>query len=1058
MLKTSFAFRRANLIPGLVVTLMGAAVLAGWCFQIPVLKSIVPGVVPMKANTALGMLLCGIQLLVLAAQIPSKRPQVYTTALAITVILLGAASLSEDLFDFDLGIDHQIIQDKGLTTDSSHPGRMSPTTAFCFILSGLALGLAALPLFKKFRRPLLFALATALMLVGILALVGYASDTLFGYRWWNYTGMAIHTAFGFIGIAMGVVASERGNEPLEWSLDRLPTIGFIAGIALLLIAAGIVFNSSKEMIAAAGWVSHTQEVLKELREITTGMAELESNQRGYLILGTENLLVTRNTSKQSVQENLDNVTTLTRDNPRQQVALQNLRTLIDRRNAFGDETIAVRSRQGFTPAQQLLSSGPGMSLTLEIASSLNAMVDEENRLLDGRVKHLRRISASTFLLLPLGVFLSVTLLLVGLFFLNSGISDRKYAEQSLHKKEEQFHETDRRLAEIVQGMTEACFALDDQWRFTFVNAQVQTLLRHSRDQMLGRSIWEVFNKLVGTPMEKHYRHAMAERVPVSFEAFSPIADRWLDIRIFPSGNGLAAFLLDIDERKTAEKTLLKLQSRLQSTLSAGSVGTWTWDIGNDCLVSDEFTARMFSIEPDAAQKGLPAEAYLKAVFEEDQLSVSTALAEAIKACSQYDIEYRVHLKNGEFRWLQARGRVDRDAAGSASLFHGAVMDITERKRAAEALSESQEQFRTMVDAMSQLAWMAQPNGSIYWYNQRWFEFTGTTLEQMDGWGWQRVHDPDALPKVLDRWKESITLGQPFEMNFPLRAADGRFHWFLTRAFPLKDANGRVIRWIGTNTDVSRMREVEEQIQNLNVELEQRVIERTAELESANKELEAFSYSVSHDLRAPLRAVDGFSRAVLEDFGPQLPEDGKGYLQNIRQGAQQMGNLIDDLLRFSRLSRALIKKDTIDTTRLVRDVIEDLDDQCIGRKVDLQIGELPVCQGDSALLRQVWINLLSNAIKYTSKRDASIIEIGSITEDAKTTYFVRDNGTGFDMRYADKLFGVFQRLHRAEDYEGTGVGLAIVNRIIVRHGGRIWADAVLDRGATFYFTLEEGLKS
>ena len=245
-----------------------------------------------------------------------------------------------------------------------------------------------------------------------------------------------------------------------------------------------------------------------------------------------------------------------------------------------------------------------------------------------------------------------------------------------------------------------------------------------------------------------------------------------------------------------------------------------------------------------------------------------------------------------------------------------------------------------------------------------------------------------------------------------------------------------------------------------------------QLQSANEELESFAYSVSHDLHAPLRAIDAFSQAVLEDYGPQLPEEGQRYLQTIRDRAQQMGKLIDDLLAFSRLSRQPLSKQTVDVAKLVRDVIEELGPQRDGRQVEIRVGDLPSCESDPSLLKQVWINLLSNALKYSRQRKLAVIEVGAIgplpSADApdspregtrptnnEVTFFIRDNGTGFDMQYASKVFGVFQRLHRAEEYEGTGVGLAIVQRVVDRHGGRVWAEAAVDRGATFYFTLDGG---
>jgi len=222
--------------------------------------------------------------------------------------------------------------------------------------------------------------------------------------------------------------------------------------------------------------------------------------------------------------------------------------------------------------------------------------------------------------------------------------------------------------------------------------------------------------------------------------------------------------------------------------------------------------------------------------------------------------------------------------------------------------------------------------------------------------------------------------------------------------------------------------------------------------TANKELEAFSYLVSHDLRAPLRAMDGFSRILLEDYAPQLPPEAQRHLRIIRENANQMGRLINDLLAFSRLSRQPLNKRSIATADLVRQVIESLSSEQAGRQMEISGGELPPCQGDPALLRQVWINLLSNALKFTRQREAARIEIDCVEKEGEPVYFVKDNGAGFDMRYANKLFGVFQRLHSSEDYEGTGVGLANVQRIIHRHGGRIWAEAEVDKGATFYFTI------
>jgi PAS domain S-box-containing protein len=228
------------------------------------------------------------------------------------------------------------------------------------------------------------------------------------------------------------------------------------------------------------------------------------------------------------------------------------------------------------------------------------------------------------------------------------------------------------------------------------------------------------------------------------------------------------------------------------------------------------------------------------------------------------------------------------------------------------------------------------------------------------------------------------------------------------------------------------------------------------LREANKELEAFSYSVSHDLRAPLRSINGFAKVLIEDFGPSLPQEARRCLGIIQRSAGRMGELIDDLLEFSRLSRSTLDRRAVDVKRIIREVWLELRREDGARPVELNVPELPKCLADRRLIKQVWMNLLSNALKYSRPRQEARIEIGWREDEQQprnVVYWIRDNGVGFDQQYVNKLFGVFQRLHRAEDFEGTGVGLALVHRIVQRHGGRVWAEGRVNEGATFYFTLE-----
>jgi PAS domain S-box-containing protein len=644
------------------------------------------------------------------------------------------------------------------------------------------------------------------------------------------------------------------------------------------------------------------------------------------------------------------------------------------------------------------------------------------------------------------------------------LEDRKASVAELEVAQKQLREGIAVREQALKELADFKFALDQhaivavtdvQGTINYVNEKFCVISQYSKQELIGQN-----HRILNSghhPREffQEMYHTIASGNVWSGEIKNRAEDGsiyWVDTTIVPFVNSqgkpwqYVAIRADITERKSAEEISTRLAAIVNFSNDAiigkdlNSIIT-SWNIGAERMFgysAIEMIGQsiMRLIPPDRQQEEIEI---INRVKNGERMEHFETLRVA---------------KDGRMVDVEATESPVKDMTGKIVGASKVARDITERKRAEEALREGEKQFQTVVNAIPQLAWTAQADGSILWYNQRWFDYTGTTLEQMEGWGWQRVHDPELLPKVMEAWKLSLKNGQPFEMEFPLRAADGHYGWFLTRVFPLKDEAGNVVRWFGTNTDLSQKRAADEEIRELNANLEQRVVERTAELESANKELEAFSYSVSHDLRAPLRAVDGFSQAVLEDYGGQLPEEGRRDLQTIRDGAQRMGVLIDDLLKFSRLSRVPLNKQQVNIGKLVGGVLESLNSQLEGRHIDIRIGELPECQGDAGLLNQVWVNLISNALKYTRRRETAAIEIGCKLEHDENVYFVRDNGAGFNMRYVDKLFGVFQRLHRADEFEGTGVGLAIVQRIIHRHGGRIWADAALNQGATFSFTLKE----
>ncbi|MGE0645866.1 MAG: PAS domain S-box protein [Nitrospira sp.] len=393
-----------------------------------------------------------------------------------------------------------------------------------------------------------------------------------------------------------------------------------------------------------------------------------------------------------------------------------------------------------------------------------------------------------------------------------------------------------------------------------------------------------------------------------------------------------------------------------------------------------------------------------------------------------------------------------DETGAIVATAQTMRDITLRKQTEEALRRSEERFRSLTTNIPQLVWSCRSDGSCEYLSEQWMTYTGTTLEHNLGYGWLDLVHPDDAPVVDRIWKESVASGSPFMTEYRLKAADGSYYWQLARATAQRNDKGEIYVWFGTTTDISAQKDNEATLEQFNSLLES----RSEALAAANKELEAFSYSVSHDLRAPLRTMTGFAQALLEDYGEKLEPEASRYLTIISNGARQMGRLIDDLLSFSRLSRQNLTVGSISLAELVQEIREELAADQAGRTIEWDIADLPMCRGDRTTIKLVLANLLGNAVKYTRPRDRAKIQVGwqADQQPARSCrIFVRDNGVGFDMRYADKLFVVFQRLHRAEEFEGTGIGLAIVQRIVHRHGGRVWAEGQTGEGATFWFTLE-----
>jgi PAS domain S-box-containing protein len=396
-------------------------------------------------------------------------------------------------------------------------------------------------------------------------------------------------------------------------------------------------------------------------------------------------------------------------------------------------------------------------------------------------------------------------------------------------------------------------------------------------------------------------------------------------------------------------------------------------------------------------------------------------------------------------------RAEKLAEGEFGLLTDAFNNmLTEIHNGTRALGESEERFRSAMHNSAIGMALVSPDGRWLNVNNALCKMLGYSSSELLTKDLQAVINADDLVHELgERGRLLNKEIEAYRLEARCFHKSGAVVWVDMSVSLVCEEDGPPLYLIAQIQDISDRKRDEELLRKLNTELERRVEERTAKLNEANKELESFSYSVSHDLRAPLRAIDGFSRILVEEHEKNLNADGLRVLQVIRTNTQKMGRLIDDMLAFSRLGRKSIDRRPIDFDELVREVRTEIDTPA---NVEVKVDSLPPSSGDRALIRQVVTNLLSNAAKYSRKNGSPKVEVGGYSENGENIYFVKDNGVGFDMAYSNKLFGVFQRLHGPEEFEGTGVGLAIVQRIIQRHGGRVWANGKVNEGATFYFTL------
>ncbi|MEL6579992.1 MAG: PAS domain S-box protein [Cyanobacteria bacterium J06621_12] len=520
---------------------------------------------------------------------------------------------------------------------------------------------------------------------------------------------------------------------------------------------------------------------------------------------------------------------------------------------------------------------------------------------------------------------------------------------------------------------------------------------------------------------------------------------------------------DITEIVQHEAKLAEIEARLRLVLEATKTGNWSWDLNTNQVSVCHRGRIILGLENFDGSY----DSFLQSIPPDERESIDLEIARSIQAHQDLDVEYSAVKSINNAAQIKIKGKLNFGSQGKPLRLTGVVMDITPVQRLAKQQSESQPQanstcgdleacslvkqqkmaqslkeLRSIIDLLPYYLFVVDvETKSISLANSNLTASLGWEKEEGIGKAIGEYFPPEYAQQIAWQHQQAIKYKQPLHIQEEVKLPDG-VHYFDTVITPLRDTEGKIYALLHTCSDIPDLAATQEALS-----------QRTIQLEAANRELESFSYSVSHDLQAPLRIINGFSQVLWENYQPNLDERGRHYLQRIQANSKRMSDLIDALLQLSRVTRTQMKSIKVNLSVIAQDIIDELRSDYPERAVEIKLAPSLETKGDPQLLRIVLSNLLHNAWKYTSKRSSSQIEFGVITEGAAhPTYFVKDNGAGFDQEYADKLFIAFQRLHSQADFPGTGIGLATVQRIIYRHGGKVWAEGKQDEGATIYFSF------
>lgn len=1028
---------------------VGCVALVGWALDIAVLKSILPGWVSMKPNAALAFVLIGIAML-----LPSLLPATLNPKLSHLLSLLarlcgllagliGLLTLSEYVFGWNLGIDQWLFREAPGAVGTSYPGRMAPDTALCFLM--LAVGLSVARGSPKTERTL-FASAVLGWLVTILALaqiLTYFTPSIGAYGWWGLTIMAVPTAAAFVVLGAAIVLSAWQESVSLWGLSGRTTAAFACGLSLVVFIGLNTSRSVSRMAETDRRITHAEQVLQATTSVLAEVAKAQTHTRGYVITGDERYLKSRTAADAHCREDLATLRRLTAADPQRQQQSARLEMQVSEALQWFPQVIEGR-RTGFADAARRRMVNHGEDLMDNLRATIEQMENAARQLFQEHQRESETMSHFTHTVIVTGTVLSLIVFLFALVGLNRAAIERQQAAEALRGSEE-------RLRVGLNTANIAVFNQGTDLRYVWM---YQPQLDYTSEQVMGHTDAELLPPEAAKQVTEIKRRVLdgglKERaeVPVTVGGQTFIYDLIAEPLRDAGGViiGLTGATLDITGRKQAEAALSESEAKFRTVFGSAGDGMFVLDLeSRKFVMSNAACSRMLGFTPEEFRNlGVP-----DLHLQEDLPFISEQIEKFFKGEESVRGDVRFKRRDGSTFFTDLNSALI--PLGDRKGVLVAFRDITDRKRVEENLRRTATVVRDSNDAIT----IQDFEGRITAWNRGAELMYGYSEEEALLANIERLTAPDKVEEQKD-FVRRLVAGEAITAFETQRVTkDGRVLDVWMTVTKLLDDAGQPMGLASTERDITERKRTEVEIRTLNADLEQRVVQRTAQLEISNKELEAFAYSVSHDLRAPLRAIDGFSCIIVEDYADKMDAEGIRLLNVVGASAQKMDQLITDLLTLSRVTRRKVQPSRIDMTVMVQSIYNEIAPPEVQERFEFSLTPLPEAAGDPILIRQAWTNLLSNAIKFTMPRDERRIEIGGRAENGTNVYSVKDSGVGFNPKYTHKLFGTFQRLHKTEEFDGTGIGLAIVRRVIHRHGGRVWAEGQVNQGATFYFALQGG---